>query len=509
MRISEIFRLVWLNLSQNKFKVILTSIGIVVGSATIMMVIAIGTGGKEEVAEQFKNLNAGAIDISYEGGAMAGFTMGSGGSSGGGNRGGSGSMPNMGAMPDMGSMGNAMPNMGGSNRGGGGSMPSFGGGEMPSFGGGSMPDFGGGGMPSFGGGDFSSMFGGGMPGGFGNMFGGGMFGDGGDNRMNQEAVTLTQNDMEDLEVFVPGISNSTISYSTTTSVEGGDLDSASYYTIAGVLDNYATLSNLTISTGEFLSAQNDESKEKVCVLGYSTANEIFGSAYEAYEQEVYIDGRPYTVVGVLEEMGTVASGISPDTAIFIPYSTGIKYVTGESISPTVTVIAEDVNHIDAVITNIETVLADSYPNTQFTISDAGSKMDAANASNETLQVLLVSMAIIVFIVGGIGIMNVLFVSVKERTNEIGILKALGCSRRDILLEFLLEAACMSLVGAVIGVLLSLGITPIVELLSVRVELSVGGALLSLVFGVVTGSIFGFYPAYKASRLVPVVALNAE
>ena len=506
MRLSEIFRLVWMNLSQNKFKVILTSIGIVVGSATIMMVIAIGTGGKEEVAEQFKNLNAGAIDISYEGGAMAGFTMGGGSSSSGGNRGGS-------SMPDIGSMGNVMPNMGGGNRGGGGSMPSFSGGSMPSmdFGGGSMPsmDFGGGGMPSFGGGDFSSMFGGGMPGGFGSMFGGGMFGDGGDNRMNQEAVTLTQNDMEDLEVFVPGISNSTISYSTTTSVEGGDLDSASYYTIAGVLDNYATLSNLTISTGEFLSAQNDESKEKVCVLGYSTANEIFGSAYEAYEQEVYIDGRPYKVVGVLEEMGTVASGISPDTAIFIPYSTGIKYVTGESISPTVTVIAEDVNHIDAVITNIETVLADSYPNTQFTISDAGSKMDAANASNETLQVLLVSMAIIVFIVGGIGIMNVLFVSVKERTNEIGILKALGCSRRDILLEFLLEAACMSLVGAVIGVLLSLGITPIVELLSVRVELSVSGALLSLVFGVVTGSIFGFYPAYKASRLVPVVALNAE
>ena len=106
-------------------------------------------------------------------------------------------------------------------------------------------------------------------------------------------------------------------------------------------------------------------------------------------------------------------------------------------------------------------------------------------------------------------MNVLFVSVKERTNEIGILKALGCSRRDILLEFLLEAACMSLVGAVIGVLLSLGITPIVELFSVRVELSVSGAVLSLVFGVVTGSVFGFYPAYKASRLVPVVALNAE
>ena len=214
-------------------------------------------------------------------------------------------------------------------------------------------------------------------------------------------------------------------------------------------------------------------------------------------------------MGVLSEMGTVASGISPDTAIFIPYETGIKYLTGTSVSPTVTVIAEDVNQVDRVSANVETVLADSYPNTQFTISDAGSKMDAASASNDTLTLLLISMSVIVFIVGGIGIMNVLFVSVKERTNEIGILKALGCSRRDILLEFLMEASCISFVGGVIGVLLALGITPVVELFSVRVELSVGGAVLSLLFGVVTGSVFGFYPAYKASRLIPVVALNQE
>lgn len=478
MRLSEIFRLVWLNLSKNKFKVILTSIGIIVGSATIMMVIAIGTGGKEEVAEQFKNLNAGAIDISYGNGSGAGFSM---GGSGGSNNSG-GSMPNM----------NFGSGQSGTRGGRGQGSAGFGGGNMLNMGG-AMPD-----MSVIG-----NMFGG-----FPGMFGG-MGGDGGDNRMNQKPVTLTESDMEDLSVFVPGISDSTISYSTTTSVEGGELESASYYTIAGVLDNYASMSNLTISTGEFISAQNDDSKEKVCVLGATVANEIFGSAYDAYEESVYIDGRPYKVIGILGEMGTVASGISPDTAIFIPYATGIKYVTGDNISPTVTVIAEDVNNIEHVIDNIETVLADSYPNTTFTISDAGSKMEAANASNETLQLLLVSMAVIVFIVGGIGIMNVLFVSVKERTNEIGILKAIGCSRKDILLEFLLEAACMSLIGAIIGVLLSLGITPIVELLSVRVELSVSGALLSLVFGVVTGSIFGFYPAYKASRLVPVVALNAE
>lgn len=486
MRISEILRLVWLNLSQNKFKVILTSIGIIVGSATIMMVIAIGTGGKKEVAEQFSNLNAGAIDISYEGyGSMSSTGFGKGGSSGGNSSGGSG------------------------NSGGGGGGFSFGGGSMPNFGGGgSMPNMGGGNSGGGGGFDFSGGFsfgGGGFD--FGSIFGGGGSSD--RDRINTENVTLTEDDMENLLVFVPGLSDATISYSTTTSVEGGELDSASYYTVAGVLDNYMTISNLNINTGSFLSDSNNESKEKVCVLGSDVAKEIFGSAADAIDGEIYIDGRPYMVLGVLNQMGTVASGISPDTAIFIPYNTGIKYITGSNISPTLTVIAEDVNNISTVVNNINSVLLDSYPNTEFTVSDAGTKMEAASASNQTLQLLLISMAVIVFIVGGIGIMNVLFVSVKERTNEIGILKAIGCSRRDILLEFLFEAACISLVGALLGVLLSLGITPIVEMFSVRVELSVGGALLSLLFGVITGSVFGFYPAYKASRLIPVVALNQE
>lgn len=356
------------------------------------------------------------------------------------------------------------------------------------------------------------MMGGMEGGGGGRSFGGGggfPFGGGGNSQRKQNTVTLSTDDMEDLEVFVPGISEATITYTTTSEVEGGDLDDTENYTVAGVKENYFVLSNLTASIGEFLTEENDENKEKVCVLGYSVAREIFGSAYDAYNSVIYIDDRPYTIAGVLEEMGSVSSGISPDTAIFVPYETGIKYITGDSISPTITVIAEDIDNVDTVKVNIESVLADSYPNGEFTISDAGSKMEAALASNQTLTLLLIAMAVIVFIVGGIGIMNVLFVSVKERTNEIGILKALGCSRRDILVEFVMEASCMSFIGSALGVMISLGITPIIEMFGVRVSLTLWGGILSLCFGVITGTLFGFYPAYKASRLIPVEALNAE
>lgn len=454
MKLTEILRLVWLNLSANKSKVILTSTGIIVGAATIMLVIAIGTGGREEVAEQFRNLNAGAIDITYE--YQGSSARGSDGF-GGGMPGGSG--------------------VGGGLNGGGG----FGGG-VPA----------GGGIPSEGG----------IP-------SGGMFMMEQEGRSNTERITLSSEDMEDLETFVPGIENATMSFSTTASVDGGELESSATYTIAGVQSNYARISNMEMALGDFLTEENDSYKDKVCVLGIDVAKTVFGSVYDAYDSTVYIDNRPYKVSGILSEMGTVASGISPDDAIFIPYNTGIKYLSGSGVSPTVTVIAEDVNEVETVITNVKAVLAESYPNAEFTISDAGSKMEAASKSNDTLTMLLICMAVIVFIVGGIGIMNVLFVSVKERTNEIGILKAIGCCKRDILVEFLMEASCTSMVGAVLGVMLALGITPVLEHFGVRVELSAYGAVLSLVFGVLTGTLFGFYPAYQASNLIPVVALNHE
>ena len=221
MKPKELLRLVWINITQNKFKVIMTSIGIIVGATTIVMVIAIGKGGQADVADQFKNLNAGAVDISYDGGT----DFGGGGSSddsdsdmammapggGGGFGGGFGGAPS----GDMG---------GGSSSGGeapGGSP----GGEMPSGDGGGMPD-----MGSFFGGQ-SDM----------------------EDRMNQENITLSEDDVDDIETFASGISAATISYTTKSSVDGGDLDEADTYTIAGVKSNYETISNLSLAAGSFIT----------------------------------------------------------------------------------------------------------------------------------------------------------------------------------------------------------------------------------------------------------------
>lgn len=480
MKLSEILRLVWINLIQNKFKVVLTSIGIVVGAATIVMVIAIGRGGQMDVADQFKNLNAGAIDISYEQSTDSSSSNSKGSSKSGSTNKSSGeNSESKGNQRDPGGFG------------GGQGMTQMPGG---SSGGGSQ------GMPQ--------MPGGGMQGGFGGFMAGGN-NNNDSSKINQEKITLSEDDMDDLKTFLPGISDITISYTTKSEVDGGDLDEAESYIIAGVKNNYVSMSNLTMAAGSFIESSNETNKEKVCVLGHSVAKEIFGSVEDAYDSTIYIDNRAYVVNGVISEVGTVSSGISPDDSIFIPYSTGVKYIVGTDANPTITVIASDVDNVDNVMENIQSVLAENYPNAEFTITDAGSKMEAASESNNTLTTLLIAMAAIVFIVGGIGIMNVLFVSVKERTKEIGILKAIGCTQKDILIEFLLEACFISILGGILGVLLSFGITPIVEYFDVRVELSVAGAVLAVVFAIFTGTVFGFYPALKASKLVPVEALNEE
>ena len=439
MRITEIWRLVLLNIFENKFKVVLTSIGIVVGAATIVLVIAVGRGGQADVADQFKNLSAATIEITapaQSGGASRAIQF-------------------------------------------FGAPPSGGGGVARAPSGGMSGDV----MRSMQGGGFS-------------MF-----------NLQTVSAALTEEDAEDISFFLKNVTWSTVSANAKKDVLGGNLEAAAQYTIAGVKPEYPQVSNLLLYLGDFITQADEDEKAKTCVLGYKLALELFESPIAAYDSVITIDGTNFSVVGVLQQMGTVSSGISPDEAVYIPYSTGAKYIFGRDINPQITVVAVSLDDVQTVINNAKILLNESHPGASFTYADAGSKMEAALQSSRTLSMLLMAVALIVFLVGGIGIMNVLFVSVKERTQEIGILKALGMQRGSVLLEFLLEAIVISIFGGAAGVALGIAIIPLAERFGVRMEPTAYGYILAFGFAVMCGTVFGFYPALKASGLIPVEALS--
>lgn len=453
MALQEILNLVWINIKGNKSKVLLTSLGIIVGAATIVIVIAIGLGGQKDVQEQFKNLNAGTITVADNSGTS--------------------SIGGMGGM-----MGGGMPNMGRSNMSSSGGNRNRGGG------------FSGGGMP------------GGMMGGFpGGMMGG---------VQQIKKTVFDEEDLEELTWFIPNIENITLLVSDSSDVEGGTLEEELSTTIVGVSSEYVEISNLELLMGEFFTDLDNEDYERVAVLGYDTAISIFDNIQDAYNGQININNKKYTVIGILTETGSTTSDITLDSAIFIPYNSAVKYVIGErNATPRIVAVVEDVNQIETTIGNIETLLTEMYPKGSFTITDAGSQVAASQQSANTMSVLLIAVASVVFVVGGIGIMNVLFVSVKERTREIGILKALGSSRKDILLQFLLEANFISILGGVIGVAVGYLLMPVVRLSGMSVVSSTSASVVALLFAVVTGTLFGFYPAWQAACLKPIEALNHE
>ena len=278
------------------------------------------------------------------------------------------------------------------------------------------------------------------------------------------------------------------------------------YSIVGVTPSYFSVLDIDIQRGRKLVESDDEWSTKVCVIGTEAATDLFGT-WDAVDGTVIIGDSVYKVVGVLEEQGSSMSG-SDDQKILIPYSTASK-MTGEKSVSSFYIKASSDEAVDTAIAVVESFLLQiTRDDDAYEVRNQSSVLDTMSDVKNTMSLLLAGIAAISLLVGGIGIMNIMLVSVSERTREIGIRKAVGAKRLHIMAQFLCEACILSVLGGIIGLALSFGVVEIYKLISASaVTMNWGVGMAAIAFCAVIGVLFGGYPAAKASRLQPIDALH--
>lgn len=293
--------------------------------------------------------------------------------------------------------------------------------------------------------------------------------------------------------------SSTVSRGTTTS---------SNATIIATNNNYLDITNVELNEGRDISIIDIENKSKVCIIGKELAETLF-SMVDPLMETIKIDGDNYTVIGVLKESGT-SNGTDIDNLVMIPLSTSTYLGEDKTIS-NLYVKIEDDNYSEQTINIIENHIRETLQisTDYFSVSSQSSVLDAMESIENTMSLLLGGIASISLVVGGIGVMNVMLVSVSERTKEIGIRKSLGAKRKDILLQFLSEALMLSLIGGISGILSGLLIGNGASLIGYTFICSNEIIILSFSVSALIGVVFGIFPAYKASLLNPIDALRSE
>ncbi len=281
-------------------------------------------------------------------------------------------------------------------------------------------------------------------------------------------------------------------------------------TVNGTTEGYDVIRNYELSTGRFITASDVENRSSVCVIGVEVADELFAQR-DVMGETIRIDGRAYTIVGLFTEMGS-SEGSSLDAMVFIPFSIAQRTFRNTTISTFYASADSDADEdIDRAVDTLEGFMFEKTQNEDYyTVTSQSQLLETMSEITGMLSLLLAGIAGISLLVGGIGIMNIMLVSVSERTREIGIRKAIGAQKLDIMLQFLIEAVSISLLGGLIGLGLGYFVVNVVApVINITMVMSSGVATLSVVFSVLVGVIFGLYPANKASSLLPIDALRYE
>jgi putative ABC transport system permease protein len=292
-------------------------------------------------------------------------------------------------------------------------------------------------------------------------------------------------------------------------------------TLTGVTPDYAIVRNWGVTEGNFIGEGDLLGRASVALIGVDVAEELFGRTSGLVGETIRIEGQPFRIIGVLEPKGGGSFG-SQDEVVIIPMSTAQARLLRRSTQDRVDIImvsAADPELVDQAGEEIAQILRSRHRTgvgqDDFTIMNQKDFLETASTITSVITIFLGGVAGISLLVGGIGIMNIMLVSVIERTREIGLRKAMGARKRDILVQFLVESSLLSLFGGIFGILLGWGISEIVSQIaaasgtSLKSEIGLDSVLLATIFSTAVGLFFGLFPANRAANLEPVEALRYE